>query len=68
VTDRFLQIRGELESALFHVTTNKIVEARLVNRDLTVVQAFDLVHINIHANHLVTYLCKAGTRYQAYVA
>ncbi|MNP40252.1 hypothetical protein D3C76_1338800 [compost metagenome] len=53
-------IGGELQAASLVVFFYQGFEARLVNRDMALLEAFDFVGIDINTDHVVADLCEDG--------
>jgi hypothetical protein len=68
VRDALLRIRREAEAALGMVATDDLVETRLVDRDLALLQPGNLAGVDIHANDLIARLSEARTRHETHVA
>ena len=47
--DALLRVGGELEAALLEVALHQLVETRLVDRDLALLQARDLAGVDVDA-------------------
>ena len=65
VLDGFLGIGGKGQAAGFNRMLHDVIQARLVNGDLAVLQLFDFALVDIHAQHVVPHVRQAGTRHQA---
>jgi len=66
--DAALDIGRKLQAAGLHVALDVVVEPRLVDRHFAVVQALDLVLVDVHAHDVVARLRHAGAGDQADVA
>ncbi len=58
------EIRCELQTSGIIILMDHILQARLVNRDDTLLQILDLLGHHIHTRNVHTHLRKTGTRYQ----
>jgi hypothetical protein len=63
-----LHVGRELEPSGFHVAFDVRLEARLVDRDLAVIEARDLVCVDVDANHVIAHFGHAGAGDEAHVA
>ena len=61
-------IGRELKTTRFPVAGNVSFEARLVDRDIALIQAIDLCLVDVATNNVVAHFGHAGTRDEAYVA
>src|SRR5471030_3525680 len=66
--DRIGEIEAELEPARLRIVAHQLIEAGLVDRDLALLQAGDLVGILVDADDVVAELGKARARNQADIA
>ena len=66
--DALCGVGRELQPALVEVALDHHVEARLVDRDLALLQARDLAGVDVDADDVIAGLGKAGARDQADVA
>ncbi|MND64861.1 hypothetical protein D3C80_562090 [compost metagenome] len=58
-------IGGEVQAASRVVFLHQGFEARFVDRDMSLLKAFDLVGIDINTDYVVTDLCEYGALNQA---
>jgi hypothetical protein len=68
VLDALDRVRGEFNAACLCVALDERIEARLVDGDLSAVQALDLARIDIHANDMVARISEACPRDEADVS
>ncbi len=61
VPDTSFGIDGEPEAALVEVAADQVLEPRLVDRHLALLQARHLVRVDIDAQHLIARIGKTGT-------
>ena len=62
------RIRGELDAPGFRVALDERVQSRLVDGDLTALQALDLGGVHVHADHVITGICQTRAGHQTHVA
>jgi hypothetical protein len=62
------EIRGEAQAPAPHPPLDEVIEAGLVNGDLTAAKLFDLLRVHVHAGDGGAELGEACPRHQAYVA
>ncbi len=67
VLDRHLGIGRELEATGIDVMGNDGFQPRFINRNDTAGQFLDFYRVNIHAQHIVPYICQTGACNQPYV-
>ena len=65
VLDGFFSIGGKGKAARFDRVLDDVIQARLIDGDLAVLQFFNLALVDIHAQHVVPHVRQAGTRHQA---
>jgi hypothetical protein len=65
VRDGHADIGGELQAARGRVAVHDLVQARLVDRDLALVEHLDLARIHVQADDVVAHLGQAGPGHQS---
>jgi hypothetical protein len=61
------EFRGEMQPSRARILRYEIVEARLVYRDLTLIEAVNLARVFLNAGDVPAEIGKTGGGYQAYI-
>jgi hypothetical protein len=63
--NRAIDVSRERQAVLSLIAFDKILEARLVNGNLTLSQHSDLAGVKVRTNHIISRLCETGAHNKA---